>query len=98
MFSFRFSAVAAAVLLAATSAVLFPACTRVDSDTPAAIQIDRGNRLLDSYRSNKRVIDDAIASFEAAIRSDPQNAEAYVGLSRAYGTAKDFDRELTTAQ
>jgi tetratricopeptide (TPR) repeat protein len=77
---------------------LLPACTRVDPESPARISIDRGNRLIDSYRTNKSTLDDAIAAFKSAIHADPKSAEAYVGLSRAYGAAGDFKTELMTAQ
>jgi tetratricopeptide (TPR) repeat protein len=84
------------VCLSATA--FFPACTRVDPASPAALQIDRGNRLMESYRSNRNVADDAIGAFRSAVRADPNNAEAYVGLSRAYGTARDYATELSTAK
>jgi tetratricopeptide (TPR) repeat protein len=82
--------------LRACSAILLTtalaACTAADRD-PGAPYVDLGNHLMDAHQPEK-----AEAAFREALRRDPRNAAACVGVARALGDQKKYTEELAAAR
>jgi tetratricopeptide (TPR) repeat protein len=81
----------------AFAAGVFPSCTTIDDERPAAVWAARGDALRATYRSNPAVLDEAAKSYEEALKLEPDLAQAHTGLIRLKGDAKNPAEELALA-
>jgi tetratricopeptide (TPR) repeat protein len=73
-------------------AMAITACTAADPG-PGAPYAELGDHLMDAHQPEK-----AEAAYRDAVRREPQNAAAWVGIARALGDQKKYPEELAAAR
>ncbi len=66
----------------------------VGSNKVESADIRRGWREIDRGDYDKRGYDQAITSFNLALKKNPRSAEAYVGLGAVWSYKKDYDKAM----